>query len=458
MEDILKEVLSRIKPKDEERNKVRQIFEEIKNRIEEKAKSLGINVRVELEGSVAKDTWISTDKDIDIFILFPYGTDKNKAKEIGLEIAKYGAGENWKIAYAEHPYIKKKIDEYEVDIVPGIEIKEGERPLTAVDRTPLHTKFIKSKMNEEMKDEVRLLKQFMKGIGVYGAELKIEGFSGYLCELLVLYYKNFKNVIKNASNWRQKTIIDYMNYYKDIPCEEIFDAPLIVIDPIDRRRNVAAAVSLQSYSIFVMASKFFLEKPSIEFFFPSKLNVNLNDIINEIKKREISLVMIKMKCPKIPSDILWGEIKKTINKFVKLIENYDFEVIDYKAWSDEENIIIFLIEVEKRKLRRGKIHQGPKIWYDEDLKKFLDKYINNEKVLAGPFIKNERIYVEILRKYNDIKDLLINEIKNLKLSKDIMNEINKGFEVYVDEEILKECEGIEDEIFSFIRKKPLWLK
>ncbi|NHV45349.1 MAG: CCA tRNA nucleotidyltransferase [Candidatus Verstraetearchaeota archaeon] len=346
MEEILKEVLSRIKPKDEERNKVRQIFEEIKNRIEEKAKSLGINVRVELEGSVAKDTWISTDKDIDIFILFPHGTDKNKAKEIGLEIAKYGAGENWKIAYAEHPYIKKKIDEYEVDIVPGIEIKEGERPLTAVDRTPLHTKFIKSKMDEEMKDEVRLLKQFMKGIGVYGAELKVEGFSGYLCELLILYYKNFKNVIKNASNWRQKTIIDYMNYYKDIPCEEIFDAPLIVIDPIDRRRNVAAAVSLQSYSIFVMASKFFLEKPSIEFFFPSKLNVNLNDIINEIKKREISLVMIKMKCPKIPSDILWGEIKKTINKFVKLIENYDFEVIDYKAWSDEENRIIFLIEVE----------------------------------------------------------------------------------------------------------------
>ncbi len=458
MEEILKEVLSRIKPKDEEKNKVRQIFEIIKNRIEEKAKSLGINIKVELEGSIAKDTWISTDRDIDIFILFPHETDKEKAKEIGLEIAKYAAEENWKLAYAEHPYIKKKVDDYEVDIVPGIEIKEGERPLTAVDRTPLHTRFIKNKIDEEMKDEVRLLKQFMKGIGVYGAELKVEGFSGYLCELLVLYYKNFRNVIENASKWRPKTVIDYMNYYKDISCEDIFNSPLIVIDPIDMRRNVAAAVSLQSYSIFVMASKFFLEKPSIEFFFPSKLDVNLNDIIKEIKKREISLVMIKTNCPKIPSDILWGEIKKTLNKFVKLIENYDFEVIDYKSWSDEENKIIFLIEIDRGKLRRGKIHQGPKIWYDEDLRKFLDKYIDNERVLAGPFIKNERIYVEILRKYDDIKDLLINEIKNLKLSKDIMNEINKGFEVYVDEEILKECKGIEDEILNFIRKRPLWLK
>ena len=31
----------------------------------------------------------------------------------------------------------------------------------------------------------------MQGIGVYGAEIKVGGFSGYLCELLVMKYGGF---------------------------------------------------------------------------------------------------------------------------------------------------------------------------------------------------------------------------------------------------------------------------
>jgi len=44
------------------------------------------------------------------------------------------------------------------------------------------------------------LKQFMKGIGVYGSELRRRGFSGYLTELLVINYGSFLGVLKEASS------------------------------------------------------------------------------------------------------------------------------------------------------------------------------------------------------------------------------------------------------------------
>lgn len=458
MKEILEEVLNKIKPKNEDFEKIIRIFESIKSKILQRAKELNINVKVELEGSIAKGTWLSTDKDIDIFIIFPWGTNVEFAKKVGLELAKYGIGEGWRLGYAEHPYVEAKVNEYDVEIVPSIEMKEGEKPLTAVDRTPLHTIFIKNKLSEKMKDEVRLLKQFAKGINVYGAELKVGGFSGYLCELLVLNYGSFEEVIKNASKWKPKTVIDYMKYYDEDLCKQIFDNPLIVIDPIDMRRNVAAAVSLQSFSTFVAASKYFLKKPSIEFFFPKEIELKLEDIFRELNKKGSSIVAIKINCPRISPDVLWGEINKSLNKCIRLIENYDFQVIDSMAWSDEENYIFLIIELEEDKLRRGKLHEGPKIWWDEDVEKFLNKHLKS--ALAGPYIKGERWYVEIKRKYTSIKDLLINEFGKLQFSKDVMNEIKKGFSVYVNEEIKEELSGrleLTRKLFEFIRKKASWL-
>lgn len=457
MKEILEEVLKKIKPKEEDFEKIESLFERIKDRIVKKAEELGVKVKVEIEGSIAKGTWLSDDKDVDIFIVFPSGTKIEFAKEIGLELAKYGAGENWKIGYAEHPYVEAKIDGYKVEIVPSIEMKEGGRPLTAVDRTPLHTIFIKSKMNEEMKDDVRLLKQFMKGIGVYGAELKVGGFSGYLCELLVLYYGSFEETIRNAAKWKPKTVIDYMKHYSNEEiCKQIFDNPLIVIDPIDVKRNVAAAVTLQSYSTFIAASRRFLEKPSIEFFFPKKLEVKPEEILEELKKRGTNIVVIKMNCPRVPPDVLWGEINRTLSKCVKLLESHDFQVLDYKAWSDEEDCIFLIIELERAELRSGKIHCGPKVWWDEDEERFLNKHL--EKALAGPYIRGDRWYVEVRRKYTTARDLLMNEFGKLQLSKDVMEEVRKGFSVYVNEEIEKELKpGFAEDLLKFLRKRPLWL-
>lgn len=154
------------------------------------------------------------DKDLDIFVFFPLDVSKEILKKMGLEIGKKVFEEfkgEYEIKYAEHPYVNGKIENHDLDIVPCYKIDKIEDMKSSVDRTPLHTKFVK-RMTEFQKDDARILKKFMKLINVYGSEFKVMGFSGYLCELLILYYGSFENVLKNASEWKlnQKIIFEKM--------------------------------------------------------------------------------------------------------------------------------------------------------------------------------------------------------------------------------------------------------
>jgi tRNA nucleotidyltransferase (CCA-adding enzyme) len=129
--------------------------------------------------------------------------------------------------YAEHPYINATIDDVDVDLVPCYKVESAERIQSAVDRTPFHTRYITDKINGLI-DDVLLLKQFTKAGGIYGSDQMTEGFSGYLCELLVLRYNGFSHLIHAAASWRPGTISDIENH-----AAKKFEEPLIVIDPAD---------------------------------------------------------------------------------------------------------------------------------------------------------------------------------------------------------------------------------
>ena len=45
-----------------------------------------------------------------------------------------------------------------------------------------------------------------------------------------------------------------------------FDTSIIIIDPIDSNRNLAAAISNENIGRFVLAARAFKKKPSISFF------------------------------------------------------------------------------------------------------------------------------------------------------------------------------------------------
>ena len=262
MQEITEQVLQKITPAKEDRAKVDAITRELEQKVALACKQEGVAAIVRVEGSVAKDTWLKENPDIDIFMRLPTSIPRKNLGDIGLKIAKKAAGDYEQIErFAEHPYLQIIVDGYRVDIVPCYDAKPGEWQ-SATDRTPYHTDYIKKHLTTELRGEVRLLKRFMQGIGVYGAEIKVGGFSGYLCELLIMKYRSFAETIEAFARYNKRVIIDIENYYADRQNELslLFPEPLVIIDPVDKGRNVASAVQPQKLYSFVGAARAFLKK------------------------------------------------------------------------------------------------------------------------------------------------------------------------------------------------------
>jgi len=458
---IKSEVLSRIRPTKEDWEGVIKAVEVVRGRILEAARAKGLNVRVEVEGSIAKDTWISTDRDVDLFIIFPQGTNREVITGAGMELAKAGAGEKWKTGYAEHPYVEAEVLGCKMDIVPSGELVPGKKVMTAVDRTPLHTTYVKERLSEAGKDEVRILKQFMKGIGVYGAELKVGGFSGYLCELIIIRYGSFEETLRVASAWGLGEVVDIEGHYSHGSALEAFDSPLVVVDPVDRGRNAAAAVTPRALVTFISASRHFIKKPSLAFFFPRTDQIGIGELKRMLEGRATEVMAIETACPSLPSDVLWGEVYHSLSKIVGFLREKGFRIFDSTAWSDEREKVVFMLELESGRLPEAELHLGPSVVFPEDEERFLEKHLKSRKMIAGPFIAGERWHIIRRREGVDARELLEESLPKMKLSPDIAAEIRRSFSIISAGELIGRSEdrpGLMREIFTFLRKRPLWLE
>ena len=69
IEKVCATVSERITPKEKVRTKIDALAKKLEKRVDIASKALGIKAQVRLEGSVAKDTWLSEEPEIDIFML-----------------------------------------------------------------------------------------------------------------------------------------------------------------------------------------------------------------------------------------------------------------------------------------------------------------------------------------------------------------------------------------------------
>lgn len=457
-------VLQKISPSEEDKMKVQNLCRDLIRRIKEEAVSLKIDVNPTLVGSIAKDTWIKTKPDIDIFIVFPRIYTSEEIGQLGLKIARKVTGEKGKELYAEHPYLRAKVEDFEVDFVPCFEISDAKERISSVDRTPLHTSYVKKNLNESLKKEVRLLKQFLIGINAYGAEIKVGGFSGYLCELLLINYFSFKAVLEACTKWKKQHIIDIEHHYpEEKEINKIFSEPLVVIDPIDPKRNVSAALSHQKIAEFKAAAKAFLENPSETFFFPKKINpLKLEELQNLIQKKGTDTLFLVFPTPKIPPDTLWGQLYKSLDAIKTFLETHDFNIINKDIWSQEEKTIL-VFEFESATISKTYKHVGPPAGSTGQIP-FLKKYTTSDKSISGPRIENGRWIVELPRKYNKVDELLDYQLRNklssLGLGKYIAQKISEHFELYLNMKIANIYNRIPD-FAQFLTKyylgKPDWL-
>jgi len=282
-EQIRREVLGEVKPSIEEKVHLRAFAEETVEKLNKVLREKGINASAEVHGSVAHGTWISGQQDLDVFLIIEeYGG--REQLQGALDAVKAGTDWIFTEAYAEHPYLKTEINGYSLDIVPCFRVKEDEGLHSSTDRTPLHTKWINERL-DSLGDEVLLLKKFLMTLDLYGAEIRIGGFSGYLCELLVIYYGGFRELIKGSSKWGKHTVISF----NDDEARKFNDS-LTVIDPVDRDRNVASALREDSYSMFIAACREFNREPGLRFFRKEEANVSPEVIVEELRSRPTDIL------------------------------------------------------------------------------------------------------------------------------------------------------------------------
>ena len=448
------EILKEIKPTNAEREKVHKIANDAMDYINKIAKDENIPAEAFLVGSIEKDTWLSSDSDIDIFISFPLETEEDYLKEKGLYLG-YKCTEYLNIvpeeSYASHPYLKSHIEGYDIDFVPCYNIKDTKKLKSAVDRTILHTNYIKKHLSESQKDEVLLLKKFMKEVGTYGSEFKVGGFAGYLCEILILHYGTFEKTLFEASNWTNRTIIDLENY----ETSDLFEDPLIAIDPTDKNRNVGAALQKARIVEFITSSRNFLKSEDIkrkEYFYPIQKKTDYKRIIEQFKDRKTKIMTITFDIPNIPADSLHPQLRKTIQSIEEKLVANDFSVFKSDYWTDEKSIAIFIIELNVYKLNKYYIHEGPKIWDKIASKNFLASHDDSYYVLGENLVLNKkRPYqraddfiksnfteknIQIIKVGKNLKDLLISsyELNNIKkLLKDKNLNDNSEFLDFLDD-------------------------
>jgi tRNA nucleotidyltransferase (CCA-adding enzyme) len=390
MEKVLEAVLRKITPGEKEQLEVEGIAREAEARVGE---FLPSGVRTMLTGSVVKGTFLSGEGDVDLFALFPH----SYSKEVMFEEVKEAVEEAYpkakmEIAYAEHPYVKFYLRGKKVDVVPAYLMVEGERIKSAVDRSQLHTKYVMEEMGEAQRGDVRLLKKFLKANGLYGAEIKTLGFSGYLCELLVIAHKDFEGVLKAASKWRGKVALDLEGYYSnDDEILKRFPEQFIVVDPVDSERNVAAPVSAENFARFIEVCMRFLEEPSIDFFFPKKISASNM----EKWMRGRNFYGIEFANDKIVDDILWGQIRRVGSAFGKFLLENGFEVLGSHSYSDGKKTVLFF-ELGKEELPPEEEMRGPLLGMEEGCMKFRAKH------KGAKFVEKEgRLFAIGTRKWRD---------------------------------------------------------
>ncbi|MGB2727033.1 MAG: CCA tRNA nucleotidyltransferase [Halobacteriota archaeon] len=434
---ICREVIERVRPDEEEKRQVKAVIGIIIAKINKKALEMGIEAHAISVGSTARNTWISGEADIDIFIMFPAEMSEEDLKEKGLALAR-SISDRYEERYASHPYIHAYFydaegrTEHEADLVPCFSVKDASLLKSAVDRTPFHNEYV-TKRIPGLEEEVLLLKQFLKSAGIYGSEQRRKGFSGYLCELLVLRYSSFAALLRNASKWQygERIEIEGGGKYKG-------EDALIVIDPVDPNRNVAAAVSLDSFCRLIDAARDFLACPDASFFaMEKKKEMSRAEFMKCVEERGTEFVMVLFEAPDVVEDILFPQLRKAEASVTNLIERNGFAV--YRSDVSVEGDKAFLIfELLVWNLPQVKKHVGPPVTSKYHSEQFKSKY---KPIHFRKRIENGRYVVEVERKYTDVVGLLKNELRSCSLGKQVSESIDRGYEVLRNEEI-KFFEGV----------------
>ena len=415
------EILARLlRPTKKERDLICGVAEDILGAIRQNGNAEGMVV-----GSVARNTWVKGDRDLDVFMLFDPAIPRENLEREGLALARTIASrftDQFGEKYAEHPYINACVRSVDVDLVPCYKVDRPTSIQSAVDRTPFHTRYIAEKING-LVDDVLLLKRFAKAGGVYGSDQMTEGFSGYLCELLILHYGSFSELLLGAANWRPHLVIDIEHH-----AAKDFDEPLVVVDPVDPKRNVAASVSLDRMAEFIELARGYSDAPSKIFFdIPDPPVISREDLASLLEERGTSLIAVTFQTPPYIEEIVVPQLKRSMHAVTEHLERNGF-VVHHAHYLMGPDRCIFLFEFLVSDLPKIRRHMGPPLWNRINAEKFREKH--HHQPLPGPYIMDGRYETEVPREWTSAADFLSSPaLLSVSLGRHVRQSLEKDWRV-----------------------------
>ncbi|TFF92322.1 hypothetical protein EU545_01290 [Candidatus Thorarchaeota archaeon] len=273
-QELRERILREITPSDEELKRQKSVIGELTSALRDAAKTLGQSYSfIEPQGSTgAKQTQLKGAADIDLFVALDTQdfasilelpvAERNRRLSSELErlvdiwfrpAARLTGAQKIKKTYSQHPYLSLVLDGLEVDIVTCFDLSADylmtRGPITAVDRTIHHTRYVCKKLDNRLRGDVRLLKSFIRAGYAYGDRCAVGrmGITGYCLELLVIWGDGLEGAFESLRNLPEQPLDPEerpINHLKSKP--EFRDDYVIVIDPIDTNRNVASSFSARS--------------------------------------------------------------------------------------------------------------------------------------------------------------------------------------------------------------------
>jgi tRNA nucleotidyltransferase (CCA-adding enzyme) len=277
--------------------------------------------------------------------------------------------------------------------VPCYDVEKGQWK-SAADRSPFHTQYISKALDGAKKAEVRLLKKFLKTSGIYGAEISTGGFSGYVSEVLVVKFGSFESVLAAAADFRQGQVVAVDDNY-DADVVKGFQSPVVIIDPVDPRRNLGTAVSPESAGRLALAARAYLRKPSVRFFARQPARVN--------KRLYPNIVAVEFSHRRRSPDTIWGQMKRSAGSLAKQLELAGFTVFRFSCYTDEQTSGAFAFLLESTTLPPYVARKGPEIFRRSDTDSFISRANGTLAMWAD---RDMRVSVISRRKETDAKKLL----------------------------------------------------
>jgi tRNA nucleotidyltransferase (CCA-adding enzyme) len=412
LESVLERAREIAIPKPEEEERLSSVARDVLRSVDATFAGVEGFVRATLEGSAAKGTWIRARPEVDVFVHFSPNVSRERLEKMVVERgsrALEALGARWRLRYADHPYVEGFIGDVTVNVV-GCYATEPGKWLSPVDRTPYHTRYVLSRLDDRLRAEVRLAKAFMRGIGVYGAELRVGGFSGYLVELLVLWYGSFLALLRDGAGWRPGKVIDMSGRRSEQELRALFpNSPLIVTDPVDVNRNVASAVTLTRFSEFVLASRLFLSEPSVKYFDPRPPAPR--DTTSPLG----GLMAVRLRgLPELPADTMWGEVLRFARSVERRLQKEGFSVRRWAAESIGDEVLL-LFDLEALDLPELELRVGPPVWM-KNAEDFVREHLGSPLTVVGPWVSGERLYVLRKRSVRSAEELLMRWIERGEVS------------------------------------------